>query len=72
MTDGEEVGQKGAASFVKRNAVALYTTGTTAIDLESIYDDGNLVLLRRDRNGFAELTGDLAGDIQRMRSSGNI
>jgi hypothetical protein len=72
MTDGEEVGQKGAASFVKRNAVALHTTDTTVIDLDCIYDYQNLVLLRRDRNGFTELSDDLAGDIQRTRSSGNI
>jgi hypothetical protein len=69
MTDGEEAGQKGAASFVKKNAVALHTTDTTVINLDSIYDYENLVLLRRDRNGFTELSADLANDIQRTAAA---
>jgi hypothetical protein len=69
MTDGEEVGQKGAASFVKKNAVTLHATDTAVINLDSIYDYEDLVLLRRDRNGFTELSADLANDIQRTAAA---
>jgi aminopeptidase YwaD len=64
LTDGEEVGQKGAAAFVEENGVALHATDTTVINLDGIYGYEDLVLLRRDRNGFTELSADLAGDIQ--------
>jgi aminopeptidase YwaD len=64
FTDGEEVGQKGAASFVKENEAMLRELDTEVINLDSIYTYEDLVLLGRDRNGFTRLSAGLAREIQ--------
>lgn len=65
LTDGEEVGQKGAKSFIESNAALLHELDTTVINLDSIYEYEDLVLLRRDRNGLSELSMDLANEIRK-------
>jgi aminopeptidase YwaD len=66
LTDGEEVGQKGAASFVKDNAALLSSADTSIVNLDSIYSYEDLVLLKRDRNGFTKLSTELATDIEKV------
>lgn len=65
LTDGEEVGQKGAASFVENNAAMPNAMGTVIINVDSIYDYENLALLARDRNGFTALSDELASEIRK-------
>jgi aminopeptidase YwaD len=64
LTDGEEVGQKGAKFFIKNNRELLETTKTIVINIDSIYEYGNIALVKRDRNGFTGLSKDLANDIR--------
>jgi aminopeptidase YwaD len=65
LTDGEEVGQKGAAFFAKNDEALLRSMDTTVIVLDSIYDYEHLAILGRDRNGISPLSASLASDIKR-------
>jgi hypothetical protein len=64
LTDGEEVGQKGAKFFIKNNRELLGATKTIVINIDSIYTYENIALVKRDRNGFTRLSADLANDIR--------
>jgi len=59
LTDGEEVGQKGAKFFIKNNRELLRSAKTMVINIDSIYECENIALIKRDRNGFTRLANDL-------------
>jgi hypothetical protein len=56
LCDGEEIGQKGSRQFVKTNYDNLKKIRTSAINIDSIYDIEDIILLTRDRNGFSKLS----------------
>jgi hypothetical protein len=64
LTDGEEVGQKGAKFFIKNNQDLLKKTKTIVINIDSIYEYEDIAVVRRDRNGFTRLSSDLLIDIK--------
>jgi aminopeptidase YwaD len=64
LTDGEEVGQKGAKYFIQNNRDLLGAVKTIVINIDSIYDYKNIALVKRDRNGFTGLAKDLLNDIR--------
>lgn len=64
LTDGEEVGQKGAKHFIANNEALLKETKTSVVNIDSIYDYKDISLVKRDRNGFTKLSNDLADRIR--------
>jgi aminopeptidase YwaD len=64
LTDGEEVGQKGAKFFIKNNQDLLKKTKTVVINIDSIYEYEDIAVVSRDRNGFTRLSSDLLIDIK--------
>jgi aminopeptidase YwaD len=56
LTDGEEVGQKGSRYFVQENKALLADIETEVINIDSIYDVEDIILLSKDRNGFSKLS----------------
>ena len=68
LTDGEEVGQKGAKRFIADNEALLKETKTSVLNIDSIYDYKDISLVDRDRNGFTKLSGDLADRIKTVAS----
>jgi hypothetical protein len=64
LTDGEEVGQKGAKFFIKNNQDLLKKTKTIVINIDSIYEYEDIAVVRRNRNGFTRLSSDLLIDIK--------
>jgi aminopeptidase YwaD len=63
LSDGEEVGQKGAKAFIEKNRALLAGLDTLAINVDSIYEYEDIAILRRDRNGMTGLSKSLAGKI---------
>lgn len=66
LTDGEEIGQKGARHFVASNIEELKTIKTSVINIDSIYDKDDLTILRSDRNGFSKLSGRLSERLMKI------
>ena len=66
LTDGEEVGQKGARYFVKSNSKMIQAIKTEVINIDSIYKKEDITLLKRDRNGFSKLCSTMNEDILRI------
>jgi len=66
LTDGEEVGMKGAKSFIRNNAGLLKETRTIIINIDSVYEKEDIAIVKRDRNGFTKLSEDLAKDINQV------
>lgn len=64
LTDGEEVGQKGAKFFIKNNMDLLTAIKTIVINIESIYEYADIALVKRDRNGFTRLSKNLVENIR--------
>jgi aminopeptidase YwaD len=64
LTDGEEIGQKGAKAFIRDKSALLRSIDTRVINIDSIYDYGELALLRRDRNGFTPLSKELTEELR--------
>jgi hypothetical protein len=64
LTDGEEVGQKGAKFFIKNNRELLASAKTLVINIDSIYEYENISIVKRDRNGFTGLSKSLVNGIQ--------
>lgn len=64
LTDGEEVGQKGAKFFIKNNQDLLKKTRTIVINIDSIYEYKDIAIVKSDRNGFTRLSNDLVNDIK--------
>jgi aminopeptidase YwaD len=66
LTDGEEIGQKGAKFFIKNNQDLLKNTRTTIINIDSIYDYKDIAIVKRDRNGLTRLSKDLINDLTKV------
>ncbi|MCX6254245.1 MAG: M28 family peptidase [Bacteroidia bacterium] len=64
LTDGEEVGQKGAKSFINKNRELLNPVNTIVINIDSIYDYEDIAIVKRDINGFIRLSVELANSIR--------
>jgi len=64
LTDGEEVGQKGAKLFIKNNRELLASAKTLVINIDSIYEYEKISIVKRDRNGFTGLSKSLVNGIQ--------
>jgi hypothetical protein len=64
LTDGEEVGQKGAKSFINKNRELLNPVNTVVINIDSIYDYEDIAIVKRDINGFIRLSTELANSIR--------
>jgi aminopeptidase YwaD len=64
LSDGEEVGQKGAKFFIKNNRELLGSAKTVVINIDSIYEYEKISIVKRDRNGFTGLSKDLANGIK--------
>jgi len=56
FTDGEEVGQKGAAAFARMNDALLRGVPSRIINIETICDYSELTIIERDRNGFSAMS----------------
>jgi len=59
LTDGEEIGQKGARHFAYSNIEELKTIKTSVINIDSIYNKDDVTILKSDRNGFSKLSSTL-------------
>lgn len=57
LTDGEEVGQKGAKAFIAANRDIASELETSVINIDSIYEYEDIAVLERDRNGFSGTDG---------------
>jgi aminopeptidase YwaD len=66
LTDGEEIGQKGAKFFIKNNQDLLKNTRTTIINIDSIYNYKDIAIVKRDRNGLTRLSKDLINDLTKV------
>jgi aminopeptidase YwaD len=59
LVDGEEVGQKGSRYFVRTNKTVFTDIETEVINIDSIYDIEDIILLSKDRNGFSTLSREM-------------
>lgn len=66
LADGEEVGQKGSKHFINSNMEWLTTVGTKVIAIDSIYEKGDVLILRRDRNGLTKLSIRLVNSLKKI------
>lgn len=66
LTDGEEIGQKGARHFVNTNIEELKAIKTSVINIDSIYDKNDITILRSDRNGFSKLSSTLSESLKNI------
>ena len=64
LTDGEEVGQKGARFFVKKHMKMMKDLETTVINIDSIYEKDDIAILKSDRNGFVRLSNRLSSALE--------
>ncbi|OHD70740.1 MAG: hypothetical protein A2177_16285 [Spirochaetes bacterium RBG_13_68_11] len=62
-SDGEEIGQRGAISFVREHAAKLHATPTLVLNIDSVYYARDLAVLTRDRNGTCRLSTSMACDV---------
>jgi aminopeptidase YwaD len=56
LADGEEIGQKGSRNFIRTNKALLADIETEVINIDSIYDVEDIILLSKDRNGLSKLS----------------
>jgi aminopeptidase YwaD len=68
LTDGEEIGQKGARHFVNSNIEELKAIKTSVINIDSIYNKDDITILRSDRNGFSKLSSSLNKSLTNIAS----
>ena len=66
LTDGEEIGQKGARHFVNSNIEELKAIRTSVINIDSIYNKDDITILKSDRNGFSKLSSTLSESLNRI------
>jgi hypothetical protein len=66
LTDGEEIGQKGARYFVNSNIEELKAIKTSVINIDSIYNKDDVTILRSDRNGFSKLSSTLSESLKKI------
>ena len=55
-SDAEEVGQRGAKSYIQQHRTEIENTQTFVLNIDSIYNYDDLTLLKRDRNGLVRLS----------------
>jgi|WetSurMetagenome_2_1015567.scaffolds.fasta_scaffold132634_1 aminopeptidase YwaD len=55
-SDAEEVGQRGAKSYIQKHRMEIENTQTFVLNIDSIYNYDDLTLLKRDRNGLVGLS----------------
>ncbi len=65
-TDGEEVGMRGAADYVRRHKSDLLSVPTSVLNLESVFSLKELALITRDRNGTCRLSGEMAEECRQI------
>jgi len=70
LTDGEEVGQKGALYFVKRHGEMMNERETEVINIDSIYEKKDIAILKSDRNGFTKLSTELSTGLEEIAGRG--
>jgi len=66
LTDGEEIGQKGARHFINSNIEELRAIKTKVINIDSIYTKDDVAILRSDRNGFSKLSSTLSERLKKI------
>jgi len=66
LTDGEEIGQKGARHFVHSNIDELKGIKTSVINIDSIYNKDDITILKSDRNGFSKLSSTLSESLKKI------
>lgn len=66
ITDGEEIGQKGAGHFVNSNIEELKAIKTSVINIDSIYNKDDVTILKSDRNGFSKLSSTLSERLMKI------
>lgn len=64
LTDGEEVGQKGAVDYIKRHYDELHEIPTRVINIDTIYKKEDLLILSSDRNGITKLDKGMALEVK--------
>ena len=62
-TDGEEVGQRGAMSYVEKHARELLALPTFVLNIDSVYYSRDLAVLTRDRNFTCKLSSNMTTDL---------
>ena len=55
-SDAEEVGQRGAKSYIQKHRTEIENIQTFVLNIDSIYNYDDLTLLKRDRNGLVRLS----------------
>jgi hypothetical protein len=66
LTDGEEVGQKGAVDYIKRHYNKLNKVPTKVINIDTIYKKEDLLILASDRNGITKLDKEMAIEVKNI------
>ena len=64
--DGEEIGLRGAAAYVRTHKKELIDTKTFVLNFDAIYRYEDLKLFTRDRNGFEPLSAAMIDDCQKI------
>ncbi len=64
--DGEEIGLRGAAAYVRAHRRELLDTKTFVLNFDAIYRPEDLRLITKDRNGFEPLSAEMADACQRI------
>lgn len=65
-TDGEEIGMRGSADYVKQHRDELRSIPTYVLNMDSIYAVKDLTLLTKDRNGTTRLSETMAEECSRI------
>jgi hypothetical protein len=60
--DGEEPGMRGAGAYLREHAAGMKAVPTSVLNIDAVYDLGDLRLLTRDRNGFKALSAGMTAE----------
>jgi aminopeptidase YwaD len=64
--DGEELGLRGAAAYLKAHRRELLDTKTFVLNFDAIYGIEDLLLITKDRNGFEPLSAEMTDACRRI------